>query len=75
MVTPAMARKRALASQPDAHRAPSRRGRKAVTIYLHTATHRQLRMLALEESRSVQDLMTEATNDLFQKLGKTRIAD
>ena len=39
------------------------------------AAHRQLRMLALEQSRSVQDLMTEATNDLFQKLGKARIAD
>ena len=61
--------------EPDAHRAPSRRGRKAMTIYLDTAAHRQLRMLALEESRSVQDLMTEATNDLFQKLGKARIAD
>ena len=23
----------------------------------------------------MQDLMTEATNDLFQKLGKARIAD
>ena len=61
--------------EPDAHRAPSRRGRKAVTIYLDTAAHRQLRMLALEQSRSVQDLMTEATNDLFQKHGKARIAD
>ena len=30
---------------------------------------------SLERSRSVQDLMTEATNDLFQKLGKARIAD
>ena len=61
--------------EPHAHRAPSRRGRKAVTIYLDTAAHRQLRMLALEQSRSVQDLMTEATNDLFQKHGKARIAD
>ena len=61
--------------EPHAHRAPSRRGRKAVTIYLDTAAHRQLRMLALEQSRSVQDLMTEATNDLLQKHGKARIAD
>ena len=30
---------------------------------------------SLERSRSEQDLMTEATNDLFQKLGKARIAD
>ena len=38
-----------------------------MTIYLDTAAHRQLRMLAIEQSGSVQDLMTEATNDLFQK--------
>ena len=65
------------APEPDTHaqRAPSRRGRKAVTIYLNAAAHRQLRMLALEQGRSVQDLMTEATNDLFQKHGKPRIAD
>ena len=38
--------------EPDSHRAPSRRGRKAVTIYLDTAAHRQLCMLAFEQSRS-----------------------
>ena len=30
---------------------------------------------SLERSLSERDLMTEATNDLFQKLGKARIAD
>ena len=60
---------------PHAHRAPSRRGRKAVTIYLDTAAHRQLRMLALEQDSSVQHLAVEAFNDLFQKHGKPRIAD
>ena len=34
--------------EPHAHRGPSRRGRKAVTIYLDTAAHRQMRKLALE---------------------------
>ena len=65
------------APEPDTHgyRAPSRRGRKAVTIYLDTAAHRQLRMLALEQNRSVQDLAVEVLNDLFQKHGKPRIAD
>ena len=61
--------------EPHAHRAPSRRGRKAVTIYLDTAAHRQLRMLGLETDRSGQDLLVEAVNDLFQKHGKARIAD
>ena len=60
---------------PHAHRAPSRRGRRAVTVYLDPAAHRQLRLLALEQNRSVQDLSVEATNDLFQKHGKARIAD
>ena len=46
-----------------------------MTIYLDTAAHRQLRMLELEQSQSVQDLMTEATNDLFQKHGKARLAN
>ena len=32
-------------------------------------------MLAFKQSRSVQNLMTEVTNDLFQKHGETRIAD
>ena len=62
-------------SDPHAHRAPSRRGRKAVTIYLDPAAHRQLRLLALEQDRSVQDLSVEATNDLSQKHGKARIAE
>ena len=61
--------------EPHAQRAPSRRGRKAVTIYLDTAAHRQLRMLGLETDRSGQDLLVEALNDLFQKHGKARIAD
>ena len=62
--------------EPDhhAHRAPSRRGRRAVTMYVDTAGHFQLRMLALEEGSSVQKLAIEAFNDLFQKRGKPRIA-
>lgn len=60
---------------PQTPHTESRRGRKAVTIYLDTAAHRQLRLLALEADRPVQTLMTEATNDLFQKHGKARIAE
>ena len=53
---------------------PSRRGRKAVTVYLDAAAHRQLRMLALEQGRSGQDLVMEAIDDLFGKHGKARLA-
>ena len=58
----------------EADRSPSRRGRKAVTIYLDAAAHRQLRLLAVEQDRSGQDLVVEAINDLFGKHGKARIA-
>ena len=53
---------------------PSRRGKRAATVYLDTAAHQQLRMLALEEGASTQALLTEAINDLFQKRGRSRIA-
>ena len=84
--TPIIARRRAQTPTADAggHNCrtrgprpprPSRRGRKAVTIYLETEVHRQLRMLGLETNRSGQDLLVEAVNELFQKHGKARIAD
>ena len=62
-------------ARADAGRSPSRRGRKAVTIYLDAAAHRQLRLLAAEQDRSGQELVVEAINDLFGKHGKARIAD
>ena len=53
---------------------PGRSGRKAVTVYLDPAAHRQLRLLALEQDRSGQDLVMEAIDDLFGKHGKARLA-
>lgn len=55
-------------------RAPSRSGLRAVTCYVKPEAHKQLRMLGLEKGASVQDLMTEALNDLFRKHGRTLIA-
>ena len=57
-----------------AHRAPSRRGRRAITMYVDHAAHFQLRLLALEQGTSVQKLAIDAFNDLLQKYGKPRIA-
>ena len=62
-------------ADPRSYRAPSRRGRKALTVYLDPAAHRQLRLLGLEQGRSGQDLALEALNDLFRKNGKPPIAD
>lgn len=55
-------------------RPPSREGQRAITHYAKPAAHKQLRLLCVERDTSVQDLMTEALNDLFRKYGKSIIA-
>lgn len=55
-------------------KAPSRTGQRAVTLYVKPEAHKQLRLLGLEKGASVQDLMTEALNDLFRKHGRSLIA-
>ena len=62
-------------SDHRSYRAPSRVGRKAVTFYFDPAAHRQLRILALELDRPLQDVAVEAFNDLLQKYRKPRIVD
>ena len=59
------------APQPEtqAHRPPSRRGLKALTVWVDPAIHQQLRMMALEQGRSAEDMLREAVADLFQKHG------
>lgn len=63
------------APQPEAqtHRPPSRRGMKALTVWVDPAVHHQVRMLALEQHRSAEDLLREAVGDLFQKYGRPRL--
>ena len=56
-------------------RAPSRRGRRAVTFYTTPEAHRQLRMLSVELDRPVQALATEALNALFARHGRAQIAE
>ncbi len=58
----------------SAGKAPSRAGQRAVTLYVKPEAHKQLRLLGLEQGASVQDLMTEALNDLFRKHGRSLIA-
>ncbi len=55
-------------------RAPSRVGKRAVTFYMSPEAFRQLAVLAATTDRSVQDLMAEATDLLFQQHGLARIA-
>jgi len=53
---------------------PSRQGKKAIIAYFDPAVSKQLRQIALDEESTVQELMREAINDLFQKRGKASIA-
>lgn len=53
---------------------PSRRGKKAITGHFDPLVSKQLKGIALEEDRTVQDLLAEALNDLFVKYDKNPIA-
>jgi hypothetical protein len=53
---------------------PARRGKKTIGAFFDPAVSKQLRQIALDEDSTVQDLMREAINDLFEKRGKARIA-
>ena len=63
------------APQPEAqaHRPPSRRGMKALTVWVDPAVHHQVRTMALEQHRSAEDMLREAVGDLFQKYGRPRL--
>ena len=54
--------------------APSRIGKRSVSAHFEPNVARQLRMLAAETDRTVQDLIGEALNDLFRKHNKSAIA-
>jgi hypothetical protein len=55
-------------------RAGSRRGKKTIAFWADSAAAKQLRRLAADEERTVQDLMLEALDDLFRKRNLPRIA-
>ena len=57
----------------QARRPPSRRGLKALTVWVDPAVHQQVRMMALEQNRSAEDILREAVADLFQKYGRPRL--
>lgn len=53
---------------------PSRQGKKTIAGHFDPAVSRQLRAVGLEQDRTVQDLLREAINGLFEKYGKPPIA-
>lgn len=62
------------AKTPAAPRPPSREGRKGVAFWVDPAAARQLRLIAADEDRTVQSLMEEALDLLFQARGRHRLA-
>ena len=58
-----------MATQP-----PSRRGKKALIGYFDPGVSLQLKQIALEEDSSIQRLLGEAVDLLFQSRGKPPIA-
>ena len=55
--------------------APSRAGKKALIGYFDPEVSKQLKQIVLDRDRaSVQELLGEALNDLFQKYKKPTIA-
>ena len=53
---------------------PDRVGRKATLFQVPEAAKKQLAILAIEEDKTQQALLSEALNDLFSKYGKQPIA-
>lgn len=53
---------------------PSRQGLRSIGGHFTPETLRQLRLLAAEQDRTIQELLGEALNDLFRKHNKSAIA-
>ena len=53
---------------------PSRRGKKQVSAYFDKDVHHQLKLLSLESGKSIQGLLTESLNHLFEMYDKPPIA-
>lgn len=52
--------------------APSRRGKKAVTVYFEPEVVRQLKRVGIEADKSIQAMMSEAVTQYLKKHGKER---
>ena len=53
---------------------PSREGKKPVTGFFSPEISRQIKKLALDQDKTMQDLLQEALNDLFRKYDLPPIA-
>lgn len=53
---------------------PSRIATRPITVHFPQAVRDQLKILAIEEGKTLQSLIAEGFNDLFAKYGKPEIA-
>jgi len=53
--------------KPPAMVPPSRQGKKMISGHFDKDVHRQLKMLALEKETSIQNLLSQALNALFER--------
>lgn len=61
-------------TKPNPMVPPSRQGKKMISGHFDKDVHRQLKMLALEKDTSIQNLLSEALNALFERNNKPPIA-
>ena len=60
--------------KPNSMVPASRQGKKMISGHFDKDVHRQLKMLAIERDTSIQDLLSEALNALFERNDKPPIA-
>jgi hypothetical protein len=56
------------------YRQPSRERTKPITAHFPKQVRDQLKILGIQQDKTMQDLIAEAFNDLFAKYGKPEIA-
>lgn len=54
--------------------AASRRGKKNISGYFAPEVHRQLRIIAAEEDKNLQEVLSDALNVFFENKGRPPIA-
>jgi hypothetical protein len=52
----------------------TREGKKTIAGFFDLEVSKQLKIIGINNGKTVQDLLTEALNDLFTKYGKSPIA-
>jgi hypothetical protein len=59
---------------PERSERSDRAGKRLIGGYFNMPVSQQVRILAAERNTTIQELLRESLNDLFQKYGKSRIA-